>query len=155
MGPESEGEMTRLTMNDIKLCDPELANAISGAFEDEKKFRAKYGAKKTTVDGITFDSKLEAERFQQLRLLEKAGEITGLVLQPEFQILQGWVHPETGEKTKSRFYIGDFRYIDNATNKMVVEDTKGMETPEFRLKWDLVRSQYPQYEFRKITREDV
>lgn len=115
----------------------------------------KYNAKKTTVDGITFASKLEADRYVQLRLLEKADEITALVLQPEFQILRGFINPETGEKTRSRFYVGDFQYIDNATNRMVVEDTKGMETPEFRLKWDLVKSLYPQYEFRKVTRDMI
>ena len=115
----------------------------------------KYNAKKTVVNGITFDSKLEAERYEQLLLLERAGEISGLVLQPEFQILQGFVNAETGEKIKSRFYVGDFRYINNATNKMIVEDTKGMETPEFRLKWSLVQSQYPQYTFRKVTRSDI
>lgn len=115
----------------------------------------KYNAQKTTVEGITFDSKLEAERFIQLRLLEKADEISALVLQPEFQILRGFVNPETGEKVKSRFYVGDFQYIDNATNKIVVEDTKGMETAEFRLKWSLVKSMYPQFEFRKVTRGDI
>ena len=115
----------------------------------------KYNAKKTVVDGITFASRLEADRYVQLRLLEKADEITALVLQPEFQILRGFVNPDTGEKTRSRFYVGDFQYIDNSTNKMIVEDTKGMETPEFRLKWDLVKSLYPQYEFRKVKREDV
>jgi len=115
----------------------------------------KYNAKKTTVGNITFDSKLEAERFEQLRLLERAGEIVGLQLQVEFQILQGWKHPETGEKIKSRFYVADFVYIDNATNKMIAEDTKGMETVDFRLKWSMVKSLYPQYEFRKVTRDDV
>ena len=115
----------------------------------------KYGAKKTTVNGITFDSKLESERYEQLMLLEKADEITGLQLQVEFQILKGWKSPDTGEKIRSKNYVADFVYIDNATNKMVVEDTKGMETAEFRLKWDLARSQYPQYEFRKVTRDMV
>lgn len=115
----------------------------------------KYGAKKTTVNGITFDSRLEADRYQQLLLLEKVGEISALVLQPEFQILRGWVNSETGEKIKSRFYVGDFCYIDENTGRLVVEDTKGMETAEFRLKWSLVKSQYPQYEFRKVTRDDV
>lgn len=115
----------------------------------------KYHAKKTEVDGIVFDSRLEAERFQQLLLLEKAGEITALVLQPEYQILRGYINPDTGEKTRSRFYVGDFQYIDNRTNQIVIEDTKGMETPEFRLKWDLVKSLYPQFQFRKVTREDV
>ena len=115
----------------------------------------KYNAKKVTIDGITFASQLEGERFKQLKLLEKADEITGLILQPEFQILHGFVDAETGEKIKSRFYVGDFQYIDNITNKIIVEDTKGMETPEFRLKWSLVKSLYPQYEFRKVTRDMV
>ena len=115
----------------------------------------KYNAKKTTINGITFASRLEATRFQQLRLLEKAGEISSLTLQPEFQIFQGYIDPDTGEKTKSIFYVGDFRYCDIANRRIIVEDTKGMETPEFRLKWKLVQSQYPQYEFRKVTRDMV
>lgn len=115
----------------------------------------KYNAKKTTVNGITFDSKLEAERFEQLLLLEKAGEIDDLKLQPEFQINQGWKHPETGEKIHSRFYVGDFQYHDLRSEKVVVEDVKGMETAEFRLKWDLVRSQYPGFEFRKVTKKEI
>lgn len=115
----------------------------------------KFGNKPTEVNGIKFQSRLEADRYQQLLLLEKAGEISALVLQPEFQILRGWVNPETGEKIKSRFYVGDFSYVDENTGRLVVEDTKGMETAEFRLKWSLVKSQYPQYDFRKVTREDV
>ena len=115
----------------------------------------KYHAKKTQVNGITFDSKIEAERYQQLMLLQKAGEIQALHLQPEFQILRGWVDCETGEKIRSRFYVGDFMYIDKECTRIIVEDVKGMETAEFRLKWDLVKSMYPEYEFRKVTREDV
>lgn len=115
----------------------------------------KYNAKKTIVNGITFDSRLEGERFQQLLLLEKAGEIDQLILQPEFQILRGWKHPETGEKIKSRFYIGDFQYVDTATGKIIVEDTKGMETADFRLKWSYVKTQYPHIEFRKVTRDQI
>ena len=115
----------------------------------------KYNAKKTTIGNITFDSKLEAERFQQLLLLEQAGEISGLQLQVEFQILKGWKNPETGEKIRSRNYIADFVYIDEATNKAIAEDTKGVETADFRLKWAMVKSLYPQYEFRKVTRDDV
>lgn len=115
----------------------------------------KYHARKTEVNGIVFDSKLEVERYTQLMLLEKAGEIMGLQLQVEFQLLKGWTNPETGEKIKSRYYIADFVYIDNATNKAIVEDTKGVETTEFRLKWDYVRSEYPQFEFRMLKRSDV
>lgn len=115
----------------------------------------KYNARKTTIDGITFASRLEADRYVQLKLLEKAEEISDLKLQPEFQIFQGYIDPETGEHHKSRYYFGDFQYVDKQEHKVIVEDTKGIETDVFRLKWDLVRSQYPQYEFRKVTRDDV
>lgn len=115
----------------------------------------KFGNKPTIVNGIKFASRLESERFQQLRLLEQAGEISGLMLQVEFQILKGWTNPETGERIKSRHYVADFVYHDRSTGRFVIEDTKGMETAEFRLKWDYMRSQYPEYEFRKVTREDV
>ena len=138
----------------------------------------KFGNKPTIVNGIKFQSRLEAERFQQLRLLEQAGEISGLMLQVEFQILRGWTNPgiiseygmdedgdilyhttetptKAGERIKSRFYVADFVYFDTRTKMWVIEDTKGMETADFRLKWDYMRSQYPQYEFRKVRREDI
>ena len=115
----------------------------------------KYNARKTIVDGITFDSKLEADRYIQLKLMNKAGEITDLQLQPELQIFQGYVNHYTGEKHKSRFYVGDFKYLDLHTQQWIIEDTKGMETPEFRLKWEYVQSEYPEYVFRKITRDMV
>ena len=115
----------------------------------------KYNAKKTVANGITFDSKLEAERYEQLMLLERAGEISGLQLQVEFQIFKGYISPDTGEKTRSVTYVADFAYIDNRDNRMIVEDTKGIETADFRLKWKLVQNQYPQYTFRKVTRSDV
>ena len=115
----------------------------------------KYNAKKTVIDGITFASRLEGERFKQLKLLQQAGEIEGLSLQDEFQIARGWINPETGEKIKSAFYVADFTYFDNRTKRWIVEDTKGMETADFRLKWKLVQSQYRDYEFRKVTRDMV
>ena len=115
----------------------------------------KYHAKKTQVNGITFSSRLEADRYEQLLLLEKAGEIAELKLQPELQIMEGWIDPETGEKHRSRFYVGDFKYLDVRSHLYMIEDTKGVETAEFRLKWEYVQSEYPQYVFRKLTRSDV
>ena len=115
----------------------------------------KYRSRKTVINGITFASKLEAERYQQLRMLQRSGDIRDLVLQPEFQIFRGYVDPETGAKVKSRYYVADFQYTDVEGHKVIVEDTKGIETDVFRLKWDYVRSEYPQFEFRKLKREDV
>ena len=117
----------------------------------------KYGSHKTTVNGIKFASKLEAERYRQLRLLEKCDPplISDLVLQPEFQIIQGYVDPETGEKVKSTHYVADFQYVDLETNKIIVEDTKGIETDTFKIKWKLVRMQYRDREFRMLKRKDI
>lgn len=116
----------------------------------------KYKARKTVVNGITFASKLESERFQQLRIMEQAGQISGLMLQVEFQILKGWINPNNGEKIRSRHYVADFVYNDRLTGRWVIEDTKGVETAEFRLKWDYMKSLYGrEYDFRKVTRDMV
>lgn len=115
----------------------------------------KYGAKKTIVDGIEFDSRLEATRYTQLRLMERAEEISDLKLQVEFQVIQGWINPDTGEKIRGSIYIADFMYCDKQSHQVIVEDTKGKETDDFRLKWKLAQSLYPQYTFRKLTKDDI
>lgn len=115
----------------------------------------KYNAKKTTIGNITFASRLEADRYEQLLWLERVGEISDLWLQVELQVNHGRIYPESGVKIKSTNYVADFMYTDKAQHKIIIEDTKGMETPEFRLKWNLAQSQYPEYEFRKVTRDMV
>ncbi len=115
----------------------------------------KYYATKTEINGISFDSKLEAERYKQLLLLMEAGSISNLELQKEFQIIQGYVDPATGKKIKSSFYLADFAYTDIENRCLVAEDTKGMETPEFKLKWKLVKIRFPEWNFRKVRREEI
>lgn len=92
----------------------------------------KYGAIKTVVDGITFASKKEAKRYTELKLLERAGEISRLELQPRYDI--------TINGVKVCTYVGDFRYFTKA--KQVLEDCKGFKTPLYRLKAKLVRALY-------------
>jgi hypothetical protein len=101
--------------------------------------RSKYGAIKQTVDGIVFHSKREAKRYCELRLLEKAGEIQNLELQPKF-VLTVDTGPETCEMLGN--YIADFAYHDKATGKIVVEDSKGFRTPLYRWKKKHVEAQY-------------
>lgn len=115
----------------------------------------KYGNKSIVVNGIKFQSKLESDRYQQLMLLAQAGEICDLSLQFEFQIIHGCINPETGEKQKSSYYVADFVYLDCRNHKWIAEDTKGVETKDFKLKWKIVKSMYPGYTFRKLTRKDV
>lgn len=93
---------------------------------------SKYGAKKTVVDGITFPSKLEAKRWGELLILQKAGAISCLKRQVPFDL-----------KVNGHLicrYIADFTYTQATTGEIVVEDAKGMMTPAFRLKAKLMEA---------------
>ena len=100
----------------------------------------KYGAKKTEVCGITFDSKAEAMRYGQLINLELAGHVTGITRQVPF-VLAPSVHLSGSTRKKpSLRYVADFVYSDTRTGKIVVEDVKGVITPLFRVKQHLMKS---------------
>lgn len=101
--------------------------------------RNKFGAVTTHVDGIRFDSRKEARRYQELKLLERAGEITQLDVHPEFPL---WA-TECDEKPFAK-YIADFRYIDRRSGHLVVEDVKSRatRTAVYRLKKQLAQRQH-------------
>lgn len=96
--------------------------------------RNKFNAKKTTVDGIEFDSAKEAKRYTKLRDMEQAGEIEGLRLQVPFELLPSFECE--GVKYRGMKYIADFVYYRNGVR--VVEDVKGVKTPEYKLKKKLM-----------------
>jgi len=96
--------------------------------------RNKFGAIKTTIDGITFDSRAEGRRYTQLKLMERAGEIEAIELQPRFDLIVNG--------KKCGFYKADFGYIDKALRQRVIEDVKGVATPIYRLKKKLVAAIY-------------
>lgn len=117
--------------------------------------RSKYGNRKTVVDGITFDSKKEANRFRELQLLERAGKITALQRQVKYVLIptqrefsneiykkgahQGHFKPgKVLEKECS--YIADFAYIQNGA--YVIEDTKGVRTEAYKIKRKLMLERY-------------
>lgn len=95
---------------------------------------SKYHARKTTVDGIQFDSAKEAKRYTKLRDMQEAGEIEGLRLQVPFEILPSFECE--GVKYRGMKYIADFVYYRNGVR--VVEDVKGVKTPEYKLKRKLM-----------------
>jgi hypothetical protein len=103
-------------------------------------FYSKYKAKKTVIDGITFDSKAEAKRYQELKLIERAGHIQHLSLQPRFTLQEGFVNVHTGKKERAIEYVADFQYEDN--NVIIVEDVKGMKTSDYKIKRKLFIHQY-------------
>ena len=79
-----------------------------------------------------FDSKHEAARFVELKLLERAGVITDLTLQPKLEF--------TLEGEKMFIYRPDFTYREKG--HWVVEDAKGVRTPVYRLKKKLIEKQH-------------
>lgn len=93
--------------------------------------RAKYGNIKVVVDGIKFDSKLEAKRYGELKLLERSGEIEAFELQVKYPLIVNGV--------KICTYICDF-LVKYPNGKWVIEDTKGVLTPDFKLKMKLMKA---------------
>lgn len=99
----------------------------------------KYGNKKVTVDGIKFDSVKEANRWQELLLLQRAGEITYLERQVRFTLIPS--QNKNGRCIERPVvYIADFKYWDNQTGEVVVEDvkSKATKTPEYIIKRKLL-----------------
>jgi len=115
----------------------------------------KYHSKQTIVNGIKFPSILEADRYSQLLLLLRAGEISNLKLQVEFVINQAYTDAETGERMRSVVYVADFVYFDMRTKMAVVEDAKGIVTASFSNKFRQCRELYPCYDWRIVKRKDV
>jgi hypothetical protein len=91
---------------------------------------AKYHNKKTLMFGILFDSKREAERYLYLRSRLEAGEITDLHCQVQYVCDVNDQHICN--------YIADFTYLEKG--KLIIEDSKGVRTPEYRIKKKLVEA---------------
>ena len=110
----------------------------------------KYGAKPTVVDGIRFASQKEAKRYQELKLLERAGEIEALELQPRFVLktllttgmMRHAVKALAGEHPVVGSYVADFKYYDLRDTTWKIEDVKGFKTPLYRWKKKHVEAQY-------------
>lgn len=102
---------------------------------------SKYHAKRAEADGIVFHSTKERNRYLELRLLEKAGEIHDLQLQYAYELSV----PEYGSGVRRKVigkYLADFRYRSGPTGILVVEDVKGMDTPLSKWKRKHVLAQY-------------
>jgi hypothetical protein len=93
----------------------------------------KYHSVRTQLDGYTFDSKAEAKRYAELRLLEKAGEIQHLTVHPRY--------PLVVDGTTICTYIADFSYLSQGHS--FIEDVKGVKTPAYRIKKKLFETLHP------------
>ena len=116
----------------------------------------KYHNTKTVADGIKFDSKLEAERYAQLKILERAGVIRELELQPSFELLPSF--RKNGKTWRKTVYKADFRYILAKNDRIIIEDVKGSTaviTDVFRLKQKLFEYKNPDYTISIVTSKDI
>lgn len=97
----------------------------------------KYGNKKINYDGMVFDSKKEFHRYQELKLLEKAGRISELQRQVKYVLIPSQRYKgKLVERECS--YIADYVYFDKDTDEWVVEDTKGFRTKDYIIKRKLL-----------------
>lgn len=115
---------------------------IVGQLDELRKAlkKSKYNAHKTKVDGICFDSKLEADYYVQLKLRQRAGDIKGFCRQPEFILMEG------NDDIKPIIYKPDF--IVFTEDGFEIIDTKGFETETFKIKHKLFKSRYPELKLK-------
>lgn len=97
--------------------------------------RSKWHNKPTETPEGKFDSKKEAERFYELRLLERAGIISGLARQVKYELI-----PKVGDN-RATYYYADFVYKDKDGNT-IVEDVKGIKTDVYKIKKKLMLWRY-------------
>jgi len=92
------------------------------------------------VDGITFASKKEANRYSELKIMQRAGIIKKFTLQPEF-ILQEGYRRKDGKAIRPIKYIADFK-VEYPDGHIEIEDTKGVETQLFKIKRKILECKY-------------
>lgn len=100
----------------------------------------KYHAKPTVVDDIRFASQKEANRYRELRLLERGGAIVELTLQPKYDLIVN------GQKVGR--YTPDFWYLEKG--KPIVEEIKGFRVRDYTLRRNVFKALYPDIEHREI-----
>jgi hypothetical protein len=134
--------MASLSWDNLSPAMQRLNPHLKEALEAEKQ--SKYHSNKVTVDGITFDSQKEANRYCDLLLEQRAGLVDRIELQPRFLLQDGYM--DNGKKVRDMYYVADFQ-VWYSDGRVVVIDTKGFKTQVYRMKKKLFRRKYPDIEF--------
>ena len=101
---------------------------------------SKYNSRRIAIDGYTFDSIKESQRYGELRLMEKAYEISELEVHPVLVLQRSFSY--RGKKIRAITYEADFGYFSYIDGVFVYEDLKGYKTQLFRLKWKMLLYQF-------------
>lgn len=115
---------------DIDELPEKIKSKILEEHPDLAKKSSKYYSRRIKIDGYTFDSKKEADRYTSLKNLERIGAIKFFIRQPKFDLGGGCT------------YSADF-LVFWKDGTYTIEDVKGFETKEFKLKKKLIESRYP------------
>jgi hypothetical protein len=122
-------------------CECQTGQFATGTAETAHKAKKepKYHNKHTWVDGLCFDSQMEADRYGQLKMLLRAGTIKGFCRQPEFVLMEG------NEEQRAITYKADF-IVFNLDGSVTVEDTKGYESEQWKRTYKMFKAKYPNIE---------
>jgi hypothetical protein len=101
---------------------------------------SKYGAIKTTIDDLQFDSKTEGQYYIHLKEQQEEGKIVAFNLQPRFLLQDSF--KKDGKHFRKIEYVADFEVIHRDGSVEIV-DVKGFETPDFKIKRKLFEKKYP------------
>jgi hypothetical protein len=120
-------------------CECQTGQFTTGTAETAHKKKPKYHNKHTWVDGLCFDSQMEADRYGQLKMLQRAGTIKGFCRQPEFVLTEG------NEEQRAITYKADF-IVFNLDGSVTVEDVKGYESQQWERTFKMFKAKHPNIE---------
>lgn len=101
---------------------------------------SKYNSRRVSIDGYTFDSIRESQRYSELKLMEKAIEIINLEVHPTIELQPVFTY--RGKQIRAIKYEADFKYFSYIDGVIIYEDLKGYETQMFKLKWKMLLYQF-------------
>lgn len=138
-----------LDARDIARLSPQAQAQVLGKIKAKQQQKeSKYHNEPTTVRGIRFDSKKEANRYEELMVLVRAGRIRKLKLQQDFILQEGYTTPD-GERVRPIKYVADFTYERKVSDGsggvhwvFEVEDAKGVRTDKYKLKKKLMLERF-------------
>ena len=116
-----------------EVCGLSRCRHFAECMSKEKAKLGKYKSERITVDGIKFDSKHEARRYGELKMLERGKAIKGLQLQVTYPLIVNGILVAK--------YRADFVYND-ISGAVIVEDAKGFRTPAYKIKKKLMLALY-------------
>lgn len=117
--------------------------------------RNKYGARKTVLYGITFDSKAEGDYYLLLLSKQQRGEIQAFRCQPRYRLQDGF--KKNGQTYRPIDYIADFEVLNLDGSKMVIDvkPSERFKTEVYKLKRKLFERKYPDLTIKEVYKDGV